>query len=146
METNASVVIQTDPKGRGGCGGVTRLPVGKQWLPHAGLRQRLRTFRQTWAQFEKLCKKKNYAAVTRERLLDVVVEMAGPKDSPEIMAMMLTLTAKVAAIDGGSHPDTASGDFALEWITALNKVLNEAEAKADEGKTECPKSGRQLEM
>lgn len=106
---------------RGSCGGTTRLPEGHQWMDHVGLRQRLRVLRQTWARFEKLCKKSDYAAGTRERLLDLVVEQAERKGMPEeIMAMGLVLTSRVVADEQG-----------IDWTTALNKVLNEAENDAD---------------
>jgi hypothetical protein len=119
-------------KERGGCGGTTKLPIGKQWVPHQGLRQRLRVLRRNWAQFEKLCKKNEYVAATRERMLDVAVEVGDRENQPaELVAMSLALTARVLTSENFS-PDTAvSGNEDDQFIVAVNKVLNEAESQLD---------------
>jgi hypothetical protein len=88
--------------------------------------------RRNWAKFEKLCKKNKYAATTRERLLDVAVEIGDKeKQSAELVAMSLALTAEVL-VEENINPDTAvEGNRDDRLITALNKVLNEAESNLD---------------
>jgi len=112
---------------RGACGGRSPLPPGRQWAPHQGFRERLRRHRQVWAEFERLCARDGYAATTRERLLDHVNEAV--KDEPlapgvttgEATAMGLVLGARCLA----------ETDRALSWVSALNRMLNEAEAALD---------------
>lgn len=119
-------------KVRGGCGGTTKLPIGKQWVSHQGLRQRLRVLRRNWAQFEKLCKKNEYVAATRERMLDVAVEIGDRENQPaELVAMSLALTARVLTAENFSPDSAVAGNEDDQFVAAVNKVLNEAESKLD---------------
>lgn len=130
---------QTTPRrGRGSCGGTTPLPEGKAWRPHVGARQRARVLGQNWTLFEKLVTKagaSSYAASTRERLLDAMVD----DPSPEQAVMNVTLGSYLAV------QETRKGPVTLEnWVKAMNEALNHWEAVGDESKKAAAEAGAVL--
>jgi hypothetical protein len=123
-------------RGRGSSGGQTRLPEGKSWAPHTGDRQRLRTMRQAWNQFEKVCQKDSRAASARERLLDSVQD----QPNPEVAALHIILGAKLAADEKRDwlrkNPPPPGTVVTALWADALIAALDywdqvDAKTKAD---------------
>lgn len=85
---------------RGSNGGSTRLPEGKQWIPHVGNRQRLRELRRSWRWFEKLAAKSGTYHAAREEVIDCIARNVDPKHD-EVASWMLVHAARVKARDTG---------------------------------------------
>jgi hypothetical protein len=98
---------------RGACGGTSRLPIGKQWRPHCGARQRGRALRRSWTAIEALCAKDPEAKAARERLLDAVSE------DPD---------AEFAALHLGHTALLAAADCRTSWAASVNHLLDTIEA------------------
>lgn len=105
-------------RGRGSCGGETKLAPGAQYLPHTGIRQKMRAHNQAWRQWEKLVAKDEWARATDERLKEYLTE-AYPKEPVEITEMRAKSLA-LAARQMAEHKKRT-------WTEVLNQALNELE-------------------
>ena len=123
----------TPEYGRGASGGTSPLPHGAGWMPHQGRRQRLRSFTRSWNQFEKKCRKDDHYQVTRERLLDWIVESEQP--DPELASMAIVHSALIRSIDHTAElakkPLTTAVVEGTEWVDELNNALTELEKKGN---------------
>lgn len=91
---------------------MTRLPPGKQWLPHCGRRQRERAMRQSLRRVEKLRDDASVAALARVR-----ASVADDPD-PGLGVMNLAHSALLAA-EGVSAQGTP-----CTWAEAANHLLD----------------------